>query len=97
MDFSSIVSGITEKASAVDSLGKTLKFDFGGEYIYIDGTGDSNAVSTENKNADCLIIISKEDFQELISGNLNPMMAMMSGKIKIKGDRSVAMSLQSLI
>ncbi len=97
MDFSSIVSGITEKAGSADPLGKTLKFDFGGEYIYVDGTGDTNTVSQDNKDADCLIIITKEDFQSLVAGDLNPMMAVMSGKVKIKGDMSVAMSLQSLI
>ena len=37
-----------------------------------------------------------DDFQALISGNLNPMSAFMSGKIKVDGDMGVAMKLQSL-
>jgi putative sterol carrier protein len=35
--------------------------------------------------------------EQLRSGSLNPMMAIMSGKIKVKGDMSVAMKLQSML
>ena len=98
MNIADIQAGIAERASAAPAIGKTLKFDFGNEeYIYVDGTGDANVVSTENKDADCLLILSKENFMALINGDLNPMMAVMGGKVKIKGDMSVAMSLQSLI
>ena len=91
-----IVSGIQAKASAVDALGKTLKFDFGGEQITIDGTGADNQVSASNPDADCTINLSKEDFHKLVSGNLNPMNAVMSGQVKIDGDMGLAMKLQSL-
>ncbi|MGB0908712.1 MAG: SCP2 sterol-binding domain-containing protein, partial [Maricaulaceae bacterium] len=40
--------------------------------------------------------VSKDDFIALASGNLDPMMAFMSGKLKVAGDMSVAMGLQSL-
>ena len=77
-------------------MGKTLKFDFGQEQLFIDGRGETNAVSTENEVADCTVNLSMEDFQELIKGKLNPMTAVMSGKVKIDGDMGVAMKLQSL-
>lgn len=92
----SILSGIQTKAAQGDPLGKTLKFDFGGEQLFLDGTGDANAVSTENKAADCTVNISMEDFVALTKGDLNPMGAMMSGKLKIDGDMGVAMKLQGL-
>ena len=34
---------------------------------------------------------------KLVKGELNPMMAVMTGKVKIKGDMGVAMKLQSLV
>jgi putative sterol carrier protein len=34
---------------------------------------------------------------KLKTGDLNPMMAVMSGKVKIKGDMGLAMKLQSLL
>jgi len=63
----------------------------------IDGSGDTNDVSNDNGDADCVIIASKETFMKLKDGDLNPMMAVMSGKVKIKGDMGLAMKLQSLI
>jgi putative sterol carrier protein len=93
---SSILKEINQKAASAEPIGKTLKFDFGGQQLYIDGTGTANEVSQNNGDADCTIRISQEDFKRLIKGDLNPMGAVMSGKIKIDGDMGVAMKLQSL-
>lgn len=87
---------IQGKASQATPLGSTLKFDFGGEVLYIDGTLHTNMVSTDDRSADCTIKVSKTDFQALMGGKLDPMSAVMSGKIQIDGDMSVAMKLQSL-
>ncbi len=91
-----ILDQIKQRAEAASPIGNTLKFDFGKEQLYIDGTADKNVVSTENKEAACLVESSFEDFLALTKGELNPMGAVMSGKVKIKGDMSVAMKLQSL-
>ncbi len=97
MSVSTILEMVKAKASSVSPMGKTLKLDLGGEHIFIDGTGDSNTVSSEDKDADCTIKISAENFKALVAGDLNPMTAMMTGKIKVSGDMGVAMKLQSLI
>lgn len=91
-----IFKGIQSKAEQAKPLGKSLKFDFGDEQLHIDGTGEKNVATTENHDADCTVEISLDDFNALIRGKLNPMTAMMSGKLQIKGDMSVAMKLQSL-
>lgn len=96
MSFETILSVITSSATSAAALGKTLKFDFGANKVFLDGTGTGNVVSTEDKDADCTISISEEDLKGIINGTLNPMMAFMSGKIKVKGDMSIAMKLQSL-
>ena len=41
--------------------------------------------------------MAAEDFLKLAEGKLNPTSAFMSGKLKIKGDMSLALKLQSLI
>ncbi len=96
MSFEAILSGVEAKASAVPALGKTLKVNFGDQRIFIDGTGESNTISQDDNDADCTINVSQEDFQAMASGDLNPMTAVMSGKVKIQGDMGVAMKLQSL-
>lgn len=96
MAFEALLSTLQAGAAAAPTLGKTLKFDFGDNKVFIDGTGDSNKVSAEDKDADCTIGVSAEDLQAMMSGALNPMTAFMSGKIKVKGDMGIAMKLQSL-
>lgn len=96
MNLDTILEQIRQKAEKADTLGNSLKFDFGDNQLYIDGTGAINQVSTEDKDAACLVETSFEDFLALTKGELNPMGAVMSGKVKIKGDMSVAMKLQSL-
>lgn len=91
-----VLASIQEKAGKADPLGSTLKFDFGDECLFIDGSGDSNVVSTHNKESACKVETSFQDFLALTKGEMNPMNAVMSGKIKIKGDMGIAMKLQSL-
>lgn len=92
-----MLSAITERAATASALGSTLKFDFGDQQIFLDGTGAGNVVSTENADADCTVTVKIEDLEAMMKGELNPMMAFMSGKIKVKGDMGVAMKLQSLV
>lgn len=91
-----VLQAIQEKAEKANPLENTLKFNFGEEQLYIDGTGAKNQVSIDDKAADCQVDVGFDDFMSLIKGELNPMGAVMSGKVKIKGDMSVAMKLQSL-
>ena len=42
------------------------------------------------------ITMAAKDYLDLVNGKLNGQMAFMSGKLKIKGDMSLAMKLQSL-
>ena len=97
MAIEQVLEAIQKQANNVDAIGATIKFVLDDQCIYLDGKGDSNIVSTEDKEADCVISTDMETFQKLQSGDLNPMMAVMTGKIKIKGDMGVAMKLQSLI
>ncbi len=77
-----------------EGLGKTLKIDFKGEgFIHVDGLG----VSNEDAPADCTVVVSREDLEAMAKGSLDPMSAMMRGRLKIQGDMAVAMKLQSML
>ena len=92
-----VLEGIQAKAASASPIGNTLKFKLDDTIVYIDGTGDANVVTDEDKDADCAVSMTKDNFMALVKGDLNPMMAFMSGKIKVSGDMGVAMKLQSLL
>jgi putative sterol carrier protein len=73
---------------------RSVKFDTGGDGVIV---VNGSSLSTEDGPADCTIKLSLSDFEDLISGDLSPTSAFMTGKIKIEGDMSVAMALQSLL
>ena len=74
---------------------KTVKFDFGSTgKLFIDGPGKT--ATNEDKNADATVVVDFEDFKSIAQGALDPMMAFMSGKLKVMGDMAVAMKLQTL-
>ncbi len=89
---------VSKMATAADALGSTLKFVFsGGEgIVFLDGNGDENVVSNEDKEADCTVTVAIEDLNAMMSGDLNPMGAFMGGKLQIEGDMGVAMKLGNL-
>lgn len=77
-----------------EGLGRTIKFDLKGDgFIFIDGT----TVSNEDRPADCTLVLSLEDLIALGKGKLDPAMAMMRGRLKVKGDVSVAMKLPAIL
>ncbi len=88
-----IIAKMKEAIGNTGGLDKSVKFDFGDDGVIhasgLDVTGEDN-------DADCTISVTKDDFIALASGNLDPMMAFMSGKLKVAGDMSVAMGLQKI-
>jgi putative sterol carrier protein len=91
------VEEITERirgavASGPD-LGCRLKFDLKGEgFIRVDG----GAVTNEDGPADLVITISRKDLEALGKRELDPMRAMMTGRMKLS-DMALAMKLQPVI
>ncbi len=78
-------------------FGAKANFSFKeGGMIHLDDSVSPAKVSNEDADASCTVVISLENFDKMLSGDLNPMMAFMSGKMKIDGDKGVAMKLASL-
>lgn len=98
MTLADTTAKVAKLAAAADSIGSTIKFSFkGGEgVVYLDGSSDPNVVSNADQAADCTVTVDFQDFNDLLSGSLNPMGAFMTGKLKIDGDMGVAMKLSSL-
>ncbi len=85
------------RAENASPLGGTLKFLVDENPIFINGNGEQNTISMDDLEADCTIVVSTEVLEKLRDGELNPMMAVMGGQIKITGDMGLAMKVQSLM
>ena len=96
MSMEAVLEQMAAQASKAEPLGGTLKFVLDGNPIFIDGN-NGNAVSMDDKEADCTITTSVDVLNQLRKNELNPMGAVMSGKVKISGNMGLAMKLQSLL
>ena len=76
--------------------GKRVKIDFGSEgTVMLDGV--DNQASDQDGPADTTIKVEWADWQAMTSGQLDGMTAFMQGKLKVEGDMSNAMQLQSVL
>lgn len=95
--FEAFTDQVRTAAQHAPNMGKTLKIQLEEGVVFIDLTRDEAEVTHEDRDADTTIITTIETLEKLKSGQLNPMMATMTGKIKIKGDMGLALKLQSLL
>lgn len=79
---------------AASDFDRVLKFDCG-EHGFL--VINRREVSVQDMEADCTITISGKNLKKLLMGDLNPMTAFLTGKMKVEGDMSVALQLQTLL
>jgi putative sterol carrier protein len=93
--FESLESRVDESKTA--GMTATYLFDVEGAGRWTVDVNEGKLNVTEGGNeADTTITVSEDNFEQLISGDLNPTTAYMTGKLKVKGDMSAAMKLQKL-
>ncbi|MDA8870894.1 SCP2 sterol-binding domain-containing protein [Rhizobiaceae bacterium] len=100
MTLQEIISQMQAKVAEKGAIdGKVVTFDFAEDgAMTIDGSATPPAVTEGNAgNADCTVMVSKDDFEEIAAGEQNAQMAFMSGKLKVEGDMGIAMQLGSLL
>lgn len=88
--------------AAVDALNEKLSGSFAGSAKFmIEGEGaimlDGEGVRAEDGDADVTLTADAETFQAILSGDLNPTGAFMSGKLTVDGDMGMAMQLGSVL
>ena len=80
---------IRRAATSGEGLSRSVKLDLKGEgFIHLDGA----SVCNEDRPADLTVRISRADLVRLGKGELNPMSAVMTGRMKLS-DMGLAMSL----
>ncbi|HSW23478.1 MAG TPA: SCP2 sterol-binding domain-containing protein [Burkholderiaceae bacterium] len=97
MDLQTATTALRSKVGTSSELGATLKFDCGDDgVIVIDGASTPSSVDNTDRDTDCTITLSVDTLGEMMSGELNPTTAFMTGRIKVSGDMGVALKLQSV-
>ncbi len=93
----SLVDQMSQKVQNLQPIGHKLKIALEDRTLIIDGTGEINSIYLADEAADCTIITKYEDFLRMATGKLDPMSAVLSGKLDIKGNMQAAMKLQELL
>lgn len=89
-----MVDKLREKQGWVS--GKRIKLDFGADgIVFLDGV--AGAISRADDPADTTVKITWDDLLALGKGELDPVSALMKGRLRIDGDMSNAMQLQNVI
>ncbi|MFV0475793.1 MAG: SCP2 sterol-binding domain-containing protein [Pikeienuella sp.] len=79
---------------AASEFDKVMKFDCGDDGVLVINRRE---ITREDMEADCTIRLSRKNLEKLLKGDMNPMTAFLTGKIKVEGDMSVALQLQTLL
>jgi putative sterol carrier protein len=73
--------------AALTDLDSTFHFDIsgpnGGHFTVVVGSGEVNVETGLIGDPKCVVTVSDTNLEALLTGKLNPMMAMMMGKIKV--------------
>ena len=92
---------LASKPDVAKQINSSYQFDLtgdgGGSWV-VDLTQASDHVKEGTlENPGVTITMAAEDFVGIVSGKLNPQMAFMTGKLKLKGDMSLALKLQQIL
>ena len=93
MSLLSLTERITTLIGTDSGLAASFKFATDEGIVAVDAKQVPNLITNDDIDTDCTMEISASDAMGLLNGELNPMMAYMSGKLKIKGDMGVAMKI----
>ncbi|XP_025071851.1 hydroxysteroid dehydrogenase-like protein 2 isoform X3 [Alligator sinensis] len=96
-----IIEGIINE-DVVKSTQGVFLFELSGEeggtwYIDLKNKGGNTGSGEPPVKADVIMSMSSNDFVKMFTGKLKPTMAFMSGKLKIKGNMSLALRLEKLV
>ena len=97
MNLQEATEAVKAKVGTESGLGATVKFALDEGVIYVDGKTVPNVVSNEDKDAECTISVTLENFSKMLAGDLDATLAFMTGRLKVEGNMGVAMKLSSVL
>ncbi|MCY7357854.1 MAG: SCP2 sterol-binding domain-containing protein [Rudanella sp.] len=97
MTLQELTDQIRLKATHADGLDATIKLATDQGPIFIDARQSPAVVTNDDSPADTTITVTVADLMKLGTGDMNPMMAFMTGKLKVQGDMGVAMKMGQIM
>ncbi len=92
---------MNDHSEGVQGVNVAYQFDLSGDeegtYQVIIRNEEVQVFDEVQEDPNCTLQLSDQNLLKLIAGNLNPTMAYMSGKLKIKGELGLALKLQSIL
>jgi putative sterol carrier protein len=97
MNVAQLTERVRTAVGAESGLDATIKFNFGDEgIIYIDGKSTPNSVTNDDRASQIVISFTPETLTRILDKQLNPKVALMTGKMKLRGDLRIAMRLDKV-
>lgn len=93
MTLQELTDNIRTRVATADSLDATAKLVTDQGVVFIDAKQSPTVVHNEDGPADTELHVNVADLEKMATGDLNPMMAFMTGKLKVKGDMGLAMKM----
>lgn len=93
MTLQELTDNIRTRVTNAESLEATAKLVTDQGVVFIDAKQSPAVVTNDDLPADTELHVNMADLQRMGTGDLNPMMAFMTGKLKVKGDMSIAMKM----
>ena len=95
--FEQLRAKLAEKAASVDPFNKIIKIELEGNVLVLNGNTSPPSVADETDSPDITVSSTVEVFSDMLDKKINPQLAIMTRKIKIKGDILAAMPLMDML
>lgn len=98
MTLQGLTDVVRRRAERNPKLDAKVKFDLGADgIVFWDGTRHPPVVTNCDGDADTVLFMSAQNLGRLVEGTLDPTVAFMTGKLKVKGDLSIAIKLGAML
>lgn len=99
MSLQTSIEILRSKVGSISDLGSVMAFDCGADgAVVIDGKVSPHTVDLATRaDADVTITLTADTFAGIVEGKVNPGIAFVMGKIKVKGDKAPLLRLQKIL
>lgn len=92
-----VTDRVTNAVGESSGLDATVKFDFSEDgVLHIDGKSSPNRVTNEDLPSDITLKLKLDNFVKILNQELGPKFALMTGRMKLRGDIRIAMRLDKV-